>query len=214
MLLTDEHTRPDFGSCVLVVVDMQNDFVQPEGTASSEQALEILPRTADLVGSFREAEKPVAHVVRLYHPDGGNAERGRRTFLRSGGELVVPGTWGAQVAEGLLPEGAKVDHGELIYGEPISLGANESILYKPSWSAFFKTQLEWRILDTLAETVLVTGTWFPNCIRQTIYDAISLDYRVVAVRDCIAGITDKDCDDLTKVGCSVLTADEVAEAIK
>lgn len=192
---------------------MQNDFVQPEGAASSEQALEILPGTVRLVRSFREAQMPVAHVVRLYHPDGSNAERGRRTFLRSGGQLVVPDTWGAQVAAGLLPEDAQVDDAELIYGEPLPLGPNESILYKPSWSAFFKTQLEWRILDTLAETVIITGTWFPNCIRQTIYDAISLDYRVVAVRDCIAGITDKDCDDLVKVGCSVLTADEVAAEV-
>lgn len=152
------------------------------------------------------------HVIRLYRQDGNDAERGRRAMLKSGGSLVVPGTWGAQVVEGLLPEGTQVEQGELVHGEPQNLSGSECILYKPSWSAFFKTQLEWRLLENLADTVLVTGTWFPNCIRQTIYDAMGHGYRVVAVRDAIAGITDKDVTDIEKVGCSVMTVDEVIAA--
>ncbi|WP_083465778.1 cysteine hydrolase family protein [Salidesulfovibrio brasiliensis] len=213
MYLQDEHVRPDFNSCALVIVDMQNDFVLPEGTAASAEALAILPKTLVLAEGFRSLGCPIAHVIRLYRQDGSNAEGCRKTMLQSGTELVVPKTWGAQVVEGLLPDGTKVNHSELLYGEPLTISDKESILYKPSWSAFFKSQLEWRLLENLSDTVVIAGTWFPNCIRQTIYDAISLGYRPVAVRDCIAGITDKDCDDLEKVGCSVMTAAEVLAEI-
>lgn len=213
MLLTDEHVLPDFSACALVVIDMQNDFVQPQGTASSQEALDILPKTCELVRGFRVAQRSVIHVVRLYEQDGSNAEGCRKGMLLSGQQLVVPDTWGSQVADGLMPEGAQVDHSQLIHGEPQLLSDNESILYKPSWSAFHKTQLEWRLLENLDDTVIIAGTWFPNCIRQSIYDAISLGYRPVAVRDCIAGITDKDCADIEKVGCSVMTAEEVLNSI-
>lgn len=210
MLQQDPHTCPTFDSCALIVIDMQNDFVQPKGTASRPEALEILPRTKTLVEAFRKADKNIAHVIRLYTQNGHKAEPCRRTLLENGTELVVPDTWGALIADGLLPEGVTIDHEELQWGTPISISGKECVLYKQSWSAFYKTQLEWYLLEAPAKTIIVTGTWFANCVRQTIYDAMSCHLRVVAVRDCIAGITDKDCADLEKVGCSVLTAEEVA----
>ncbi len=209
MLMQDPHTCPSFDSCALIVIDMQNDFVQPEGTASSPEALEILPRTISLVESFRKADLYIAHAIRFYDQDGRKAEPCRRTFLENGSQLVVPGTWGANMADGLLPKETVLDHEELQWGAPKHVSTKESVFYKPSWSAFYKTQLEWCLLEASADTVVIAGTWFANCVRQTIYDAMSYKLRVVAVRDCIAGITDKDCADLEKVGCSVLTADEI-----
>nr|WP_287411965.1 isochorismatase family cysteine hydrolase [Pseudodesulfovibrio sp.] len=214
MLQQDPHTCPTFDSCALIVIDMQNDFVQPEGTASRPEALEILPQTITLIETFRKAHKHIAHVMRLYNQNGQKAEPCRRTQLENGTEFVIPDTWGAQIADGLLPKGTVIDHEVLQWGTPISISAKECVLYKQSWSAFYKTQLEWYLLEAPAKTVIVTGTWFANCVRQTIYDAMSCHLRVVAVRDCIAGITDKDCADLEKVGCSVLTAKEITAQLK
>jgi len=210
MLQQDPYICPNFDSCALLVIDMQNDFVQPKGTASSPEALEILPRTQALAETFRKSEQRIAHVIRLYTQDGRKAEPCRRSVLKKGTGLVIPESWGAQIAEGLLPQGAVVDHEELQWGTLKHISTNECVLFKPSWSAFYKTRLEWCLLEASTNTIVITGTWFANCVRQTIYDAMSCNLRVVAVRDCIAGITDKDCADLEKVGCSVMTADEIA----
>ncbi|NDV20101.1 isochorismatase family protein [Pseudodesulfovibrio sp. JC047] len=214
MRQNDPHTCPNFDACALVVIDMQNDFVHPKGSVSRPEALEILPATVGLTEHFRQADRHIIHVVRLYDPSGHKAEPCRRTLLENGTELVVPETWGAQIADGLIAPDAAINHEELYWGKPHPLSPKECVLYKPSWSAFHKTQLEWHLLEASANTLVVTGTWFPNCVRQTIYDAMSCHLRVMAVRDCIAGLTDKDCADLEKVGCSVMTAKEIAAQLK
>lgn len=194
-----ELTEPDMGACALVIVDMQNDFVRPEGSMVTQGAEAMLPDLVALANRFRERGLPVVHVVRLYEQDGSNADLCRRERLAAGERLVVPGTWGASVAEGLLPRGARQDEELLLDGRPQPLGEREFLLYKPRWSAFFGTRLHGLLQDLGVGSVAVAGTWYPNCIHATIYDATALDYRVVAVRDCIAGITEKDCVDLGRV---------------
>lgn len=202
-----DFTGPDMAACALVIVDMQNDFVHPDGSMVTEGAEAMLPILAGLVQRFRDRELPVLHVVRLYEQDGSNADLCRRDRLASGEQLVVPGTWGAQMAEGLLPQGTCLDEELLLDGRPQPLGGREFALYKPRWSAFFGTRLHGLLHDLGVNSVAVAGTWYPNCIHATIYDAAALDYRVIAVRDCIAGITEKDCKDLGRVCVRVADAD-------
>lgn len=209
-MVENEFTKPDIERCALISIDMQNDFVLPEGSVHTPGADTMLPALQALAGKLRETRKPIVHIVRLYSQDGSNAEPCRRQDLIDGKQIVVPGTAGAELAEGLLPEGVELD-ADLISDVGVQgVAPAEVILYKPSWSAFFNTRLHDMLQSWDVNTALVAGTWFANCVRQTIYDAIALDYRVVAVRDCIAGITDKDQIDLEKVGCVVLNSSELS----
>ncbi len=200
----DSMTMPDMGACALVIVDMQNDFVLPEGSMTTPGAAEFVPALTRLTERFRDKRQPVIHVVRLYEPGGGNADLCRRERLATGEQLVIPGTKGARIAQGLLPKGAQLDEALLLEGRPQPLGEQEFVIYKPRWSAFFETRLHNLLQDLGVNSVAVAGTWYPNCIHATIYDAAALDYRVAAVRDCIAGITDKDCSDLERISVRIV----------
>ena len=39
--------------------------------------------------------------------------------------------------------------------------------------------------------MVITGTTVPNCIRATVFDAISLDYNTVLLEDCCSSVTEE-----------------------
>ena len=41
------------------------------------------------------------------------------------------------------------------------------------------------------DTVIVTGTTTPNCIRATVFDSISLDYNTVVLEDCTSSVNEE-----------------------
>lgn len=204
----DHHTVPNFERCALVSIDMQNDFVLPSGSVTTQGAFAMTPTLIELVRVFRAKGLPVVHVVRLYEQDGSNADICRRARLEAGDSLLVPGSVGAEVVDGLLPEQVSMDFELLVRTGVQRLSGAEVILYKPRWSAFFQTELDTLLRGWGVDTVAVAGTWFPNCVRQTLYDATSFDYRAIAVRDCIAGMREGDDEGLERAGCSVLESVE------
>ena len=86
--------------------------------------------------------------------------------------FVVPGTHGAEIIEELTPE------------------AGETIVIKPRYSAFFRTNLDLMLKRLGVERVLVSGTQYPNCIRATVNDALSLDYAVSVITDACSAKTE------------------------
>src|ERR1700719_2383921 len=96
------YTQPDFRSMALITIDMQNDFLKGQPFEVSGTS-EILPKLRGLVEAFRRARLPVIHVVRLYKPDGSNADLCRRSVVEQGATIVCPGTSGAELAPQLLP---------------------------------------------------------------------------------------------------------------
>src|SRR5690606_37778357 len=65
----DEYTSPEFPRSALLTIDMQRDFLPAvAGTA------EVLPAIRQLTAAFRATGRPIVHVVRLYLPDGSNAD--------------------------------------------------------------------------------------------------------------------------------------------
>ena len=63
-----------------------------------------------------------------------------------------------------------------------------------------------------ADTLILTGTTTPNCIRTTCYDAISLDYRVVVLEDCCSSnseeIQQANLLDMANVGAEIWMSSE------
>ncbi|KAK3005545.1 hypothetical protein RJ639_015970 [Escallonia herrerae] len=54
-------------------------------------------------------------------------------------------------------------------------------LVKTRFSAFFATNLHLFLQGAGVNRVIVTGVQTPNCIRQTVFDAVELDYESVSV---------------------------------
>lgn len=74
----NEYLRPHRDSAILLTIDVQNDFTQPGAPAEIEGTAPAVPQMQRLVETFRTADAPVVHVVRLYRQDGSNVDRCRR----------------------------------------------------------------------------------------------------------------------------------------
>ncbi len=151
----------------LVIIDMQNDHVLPEIYAPNQSTFEILPKLQQLLNHFRSKKQHVFHVIRAYRADGSDVEFMREDSFKKR-PRCVPGTHGYEIPTQLAPL------------------SDEYIVTKPRFSAFMGTEFDFLLRRLQIDHLVIAGTQAPNCVRCTIYDAISLEYRVTAIPDAIA----------------------------
>ena len=168
------------GRIALVIVDLQNDFLSPQGayargkTVSSEAIL--LP----------ERLVPVAQLVKKHHglvaaslftlwPDVDGRPMisphllERRPFLQKGD--FAPGSWGQANVDVLTP---------LV----------DVAVCKVAYSAFFNTQLDWILRRAGINTVVVCGIVTNGGVASTVRDAHMRDYQTVVLSDGCATFTE------------------------
>lgn len=207
----NEYIRPRRDSAVLLTIDVQNDFTLPDAPAEIEGTAEAVPRIQRLVEAFRSQDAPIVHVIRLYRQDGSNVDRCRRKNVESGAEIVRPETDGAElVAELKRSPETRLDSDLLLRGEFQNVGPREWLMYKPRWSAFYRTDLDEFLAARSVDTVVICGCNFPNCPRTTLYEASERDYRLVLVPDATSGTYERGIEELENIGVTVRgTADTV-----
>ena len=158
----------------LIIIDMQNGFLNPESPLCIRGARATVPACARVITACRRAGVPVIFVNRAYRADGSDVEHTRYQVWAEGGKPLTPGSTGPISVENPPEFGRRQEDYEII---------------KPRYSAFFQTSLDLLLRRLGVGTVVLTGTTTPNCIRTTCYDAISLDYRVVVLEDCCSSNT-------------------------
>ncbi len=68
MTLPDTFTRPEYDRAALITINVQNDTLDG-GPFEIPGTSAILPRIGDLCRAFRQAGRPIVHVIRIYTPD-------------------------------------------------------------------------------------------------------------------------------------------------
>lgn len=208
----DPNTAPDLAAAALITIDTQRDVLDG-GTLEIPGTSAALPAMLALVQAFRRTGRPIVHVVRLYRPDGSNADLPRRRALQDGAPMLTVGSPGAQIARELLPDPALQLDDELLLGGGLqALAPGELAMYKPRWGAFYRTPLEGHLRGAAVNTVVFCGANFPNCPRTSIYEASERDFRVLLVRDAVSGLYERGEQELANIGvgittCSALTAE-------
>lgn len=177
----------------LLLIDMQQDFVRTESPVRVAGAAATVPAVTELLKHCRTAGIPVYHIIRSYNPDASNVERTRRElFLKT--PFIVRGTPGAAIIPELTPV------------------PGERILIKPRYSAFFQTGLDRILREHGTDHLLIAGTQYPNCIRATVTDALSLDYQITLLTDCCSAqtpeIASANITDLQNLGARCITIQE------
>ena len=184
----------------LLIVDMQNDYCHPDGAWFIPDAAHKAPVVEQLLEAFREARQPIVHAVRSYRADTWNVEHFRVPYFQAGRGFFVEGSWGERILDRLTPA----------EGEPV--------VVKQRFSAFAFTELDLLLRRAGVMRLVVTGVNLPNCPRATMYDAIGLDYDVVAPTDGLAAANEEtrqaNFTDLAAVGVRIATAQEVAAEIR
>jgi nicotinamidase-related amidase len=101
----------------------------------------------------------------------------------------------------------------LLRGGLQQVGADEHVMFKPRWNAFFGTPLDQWLRELGVDTVVVAGCNFPNCPRGTLFGASERDYRAVAVADALSGWTVTAASELAGIGVHTMTADVASNAV-
>ena len=181
----------------LLIIDMQNDFVLPTAPLCVAGAMAIIPNLKKVLLHYRGCALPVFYIVREYRADGSDIEATRRETFLAGPGYCVPGTTGCDVIDELSPvEG-------------------EYRIVKNRFSGFMNTELD-LILRRLGITnIVVCGVQYPNCIRATVFDGISLGYRVTLITDATGAQSEEvakaNVFDISNIGVSCLATDKFLE---
>ncbi|KAL9232096.1 hypothetical protein vseg_007241 [Gypsophila vaccaria] len=148
----------------LFVIDMQKDFILPGSTLLVDGAAAIVPNVVHAVHVARQRGMLIVWIVREHDALGRDVELFRRHLYKT--EKVGPTVKGHEGAE--LVDGLEIHEGDYK-------------LVKTRMSAFFSTHLHSVLTAAGIDSLVVVGIQTPNCIRQTVFDAVALDYPSVSV---------------------------------
>ena len=186
----------DWKKTALIVIDMENAFIDPASPLCIKNALATVPTCGKVIEKARERKIPVFFVNRVYRKNGSDVEFTRYQSWYDGGRYLAPESTGPRSID--VPAEFKSKKGDYC-------------LIKPRFSAFFQTELDLILRRLGIRTVILTGTTTPNCIRTTCYDGLSLDYNILIVEDCCSSNTEEiqrvNMEDMERVG-AVLTSAE------
>ena len=187
-----------YQNAALLVIDMQRGFLSPRSPLYIEGAAATVPACAAVIAACRRRGVPVFFVTRAYAADGSNVERPRRAVWEAGGKPLSPGC--DEEISAAMPEEFGAEAGDFH-------------IVKPSWSAFFATELDSELRRLGVGRVILAGTTTPNCIRASCYDAISLDYDVTVLADCTSSKTPEiqrsNLRDMANAGAEVISSAEL-----
>jgi ureidoacrylate peracid hydrolase len=181
--------RIDPQKTVLIIVDMENDFVAPGAPLETPAGRTMLPTLQRVLTCCRDQGVHVIYTTHAHRRDG--CDMGRFADLwppvrnRTG---LVDGELGIEIYPELAPR------------------ANEIVIKKHRYSAFYGTDLEIILRGLGVDTVVITGVTTENCCHATARDALFRDYKVVFLSDATATF------DYPDVGQGKMSADEVHRA--
>jgi nicotinamidase-related amidase len=182
-VLTELSELVDPDRAALVLVDMQRDFVDPDGAFGRlgidlGMYQESRPKLAALLDAARSAGLLVVHVQNTALPNRMSDSPVQMRFnLRMHQQArrdtaplryTVPGTPGHEFVDEFLPR------------------EDELVVRKYRSSAFWGTNLDLLLGSNGIETVIVAGCTTEGCVDSTARDAMFSDYYVVVAEDCVA----------------------------
>jgi maleamate amidohydrolase len=148
----------------LCIVDFVNGFIDPSVFGGGNIAAAVA-KTVGLLTAARQHNLPVAYSRVVYADDGSDD----CIFIRKVPALarLTEHTPVSQIVTELAPT------------------ADETILRKTKPSAFFGTGYADRLRRLGVDTLIVAGCTTSGCVRATVVDAMSFNFRTIVARDCV-----------------------------
>jgi len=177
---------PDIDRSALIIVDMQNDFIHPEGgfahraRENPEAKIDLpflmgtVPYAKRLADSFRRAGRPVVYIAHVLKPDYSDAQfpywRATRGSLSGNRTFITEGTWGAQIIDELKPL------------------PGEHLVVKKGFGGFSNTPLDTILRNLGVTTCVICGVTTCVCVSTTVRGGVEHNYRMILVSDAVAEV--------------------------
>lgn len=152
----------------LLVIDMQDFFLNPDSPTFTCGGLAILPILKGLIEAFRKARRPVIYTRHVHHPD--RIDAGILGWWWTG--MCIEGSPESEIHKDIAP----LPH--------------EKVILKHRYSAFYNTDLETLLRCLHIEDLVITGVMTNLCCESTARDAYFRDYRVFFPADGTGSINE------------------------
>jgi nicotinamidase-related amidase len=162
-LTVEPEVQVDPSSAALLVVDMQNDFVDPRGRLSVPAAAPTVPAIVRLRDLARANQMPVVYTQDWHEEDDPE--------FALWGQHAVGGTWGAEIVPELAP------------------GPRDLVIRKLRYDAFYGTPLDHELRRRRIDALVVTGTVSNICVLHTAGSAALRWFGLVVPVDAISALT-------------------------
>jgi nicotinamidase/pyrazinamidase len=163
----------------LVVVDVQNDFADPEGSLYVQGGEQVVPVVNREIERARQAGATVVYT-QDWHPES------TPHFEKDGGIWpvhCVQGTWGAEFHPELQVEGEVVRKGS--GGED---GYSGFTVRDPASGEEEPTRLEQLLRDQGARRVVVVGLATDYCVKETAIDAAAKGFETALLLEAVRAV--------------------------
>ena len=161
------------GRPLLLVIDVQHDFMDPGAPCYNIGAEDTVAPTAGLIAAFRSAGLPVMFTREAHRSgrvDAGlEADEYAHTLPHT-----VEGTPGIEILDALAPQ------------------PGEFVVDKRRYNCFLGTELELLLHLDPVQTLVICGVSSDICVHWTSGEAFQRDYHVRVVSDCTAGTSIPD----------------------
>jgi nicotinamidase-related amidase len=168
-----ETTKSIAAKTALVVIDLQNDFLDANGAYArggdtNPPALLLPARVAEVARALKAVGGLVVASQFTLWPDASGEPmvsphlKALRPYLKKGD--FAPGSWGQANVDALT-------------------GLVDVTVSKVAYSAFFNTQLDWVLRRAGIDTVAVCGIVTNGGVASTVRDAHMRDYRTLVLAD-------------------------------
>lgn len=156
----------DVSKAALLILDMQNFFLNESNHAYVPSASNIIDNISRLIEYFHKKERS---IIFTKHIDTEKPEE------------MMTKWWRDSIQEGSV-------EAEIISNLDVELG---EIILKSRYSAFEKTKLESILRDKNVKQVIITGIMSHLCCETTARDAFMKDFEVIYVLDSTATYTEE-----------------------
>lgn len=181
----------------LLLIDMQNGFIDAASPLRIAGAAATVPACAHALAAAREHGLAVFHVRRAYAADGSDVEAVRWEAWAEGGRPL-----------------SSADPMSLACPSELAPAPGEPVVVKPSWSAFFGTDLDALLRARGIGTLVLAGTTTPNCVRSTAYDGLARGFNVAVLRDATSSRSpeaqEANLADMEAAGIQLIHTDDFA----
>ncbi len=170
----------DLSRAAVVVIDMQNDFVHPEGVCAKGSSrsgplyngISLFDNLPTLIEAARSVDAVIVFVRMINDP----------TYL-------TPPVADRLEKVGLLGVGLQSETWGADYHDQFQLDSSrerEFEVIKHRYSAFHGTNLAQLLRENKVETILYTGVGTSGCVESTAREGLFHDFYGVMVSDCVA----------------------------
>lgn len=156
----------DADHTAVLVIDMLNDFIDPEGAMPLPGGETLVPPITGILDAARDREAPVVWVCDEHPPNDKEFEKRAAHCLK--------GSWGARIV-------AELDPPDDEYRVP-----------KRRYSGFFETDLDLRLRELEMKHVVLVGVVTNICVRSTAHDAFFRGYDVIIPEDGVAATSRRE----------------------